>query len=119
MKILAEQMSSLAVMMKEDFVASAAIHVDTVYPELTYRRSPDQITAAIRGFIEEAARFGLTSERTVIRYIGYRIEFRSGLLEAPRWAWARDILSSPALGEDEKIARIEAVAYGATPGEEA
>src|SRR4051812_22247403 len=118
MKILLEQMTSLAVLMKDDFIASASAHVDRAYPEFTYRLTPAQLDTALRGFVQEAARFGLTGEQAVIRYIEYRIESQGGLIEAPEWAWAREILSDPSLGEEAKIARIDAVAYGAPLAEE-
>ena len=38
---------------------------------------------------------------------------REGLLAAPEWAWARDILNDPDLDEAGKLARIDHLAYGA------
>lgn len=114
MKIRPEQMAALGKVRLDELVASIVVMVTTRYPEVAYRRTPAELDALVRGYVDEAVRFGLTSERGATRYVEYRIEFREGMIVSPEWQWARDILSDPALGEADKLARIDHLAYGAS-----
>jgi hypothetical protein len=113
MKIRPEQMAALGADRLDELVATATLKITTRYPEVAYRRTAAALDTLVRDYIAEAARFGIDSERGALRYIEYRIEFREGLLHAPQWAWARDILTDPNLDEAGKLARIDHLAYGA------
>lgn len=113
MKIRPEQMAALGADRLDELVAAACEMVTVRYPHVAYPRTPAELDALVRGYIDEAVRLGLASERGAMRYIEYRIEFREGMWEAPEWAWVRDILLDPALDEAGKIARIDHLAYGA------
>lgn len=113
MKIRPEQMAAFGADRLDELVATAVLSLTTRYPEVAYRRTAAALDSLVRDYIAEAARFGLESEHAALRYIEYRIEFREGLLAAPEWAWARDILNDPDLDEAGKLARIDHLAYGA------
>lgn len=115
MKIRPEQMATFAADRLDQLVATAAVMVTTRYPEVALPRTPEELDALVRQYIDEAVRVGFRSERAALRYIEYRIEFRDGLWTAPEWAWARDIFLDPALDEAKKLARIDHLAYGAPP----
>jgi hypothetical protein len=112
MKIRNEQMASLAALKLDEFVASTAAHVERAYPEVAYRRTAAEMDALVRGFVAEAERYGLSGEYPVLRYIEVRLGSRGGLVDAPGWAWAREILGDSALSEDEKIDRLDTLAWG-------
>jgi hypothetical protein len=113
MKIRPEQMAAFARDRLDTLVATAAVMVTTRYPEVAIPRTSADLDTLVRGYIDEAGRFGLTSERGALKYIEYRIEFREGMLVSPEWEWAREILNDPALSEAQKLGRIDHLAYGA------
>lgn len=114
MKIRPEQMAALGADRLDELVATAVLMISKRYPEVAVPRTPEALDGLVRGYLAEAAGFGLESERCALRYIEYRIEFREGMLHAPRWQWVRDILTDPKLGESGKIAHIDHLAYGAS-----
>ena len=113
MKIRPEQMAALGRDRLDELALDLAEMVTIRYPEVAFPRSPEELSALVRGYVDEAVRLGLVSERGAARYVEYRIEFREGMWHAPEWQWVREILNDPALGEAEKLARIDHLAYGA------
>jgi hypothetical protein len=117
MKIRPEQMAAFAGDRLDELVATAAIMITTRYPEVAYYKTAEELDALVRCYIDEAVAFGLTSERGALKYIEYRIELREGLDPAaprkPGWEWVREILMDPRYSEEDKLARIDHLAYGA------
>lgn len=113
MKIRPEQMAALGQDRLDMFVAECAVMVTRRYPEVALWRSPAELDALVRLYIDEAIEYGLSSERGAMKYIEYRVEFRDGLRTSPDFEWAREILTSKLLGEVDKLARIDHLAFGA------
>jgi hypothetical protein len=113
MKIRPEQMAALGKDRLDELVATAAAMVTIRYPEVAYHRTPEELDGLVRGYIDEAMRFGLTSERGALKYIEVRIELREDMMHSAKLEWIREILSDAELGEADKLARIDHLAYGA------
>jgi hypothetical protein len=118
MKIRPEQMAALGNDRLDELVATAAAMVTIRYPEVAYHRTPEELDGLVRGYIDEAVRFGLTSERGALKYIEYRIELREDIQHSPQLEWVREIFTDPALRETDKLARIDHLAYGAARPED-
>ncbi|MBK8256595.1 MAG: hypothetical protein IPK82_28485 [Polyangiaceae bacterium] len=113
MKIRPEQMSALGADRLEMLVDHAGHMLLELYPEVAYRKTPDEQRGLVKKLIGEAVEWGLASEEGALRYIQYRMEFGEGMVNLPKWAWVREILGDKKLTEADKIARIEHLAYGA------
>ncbi|MEZ4296236.1 MAG: hypothetical protein R3B70_48880 [Polyangiaceae bacterium] len=112
MKIRPEQMAAFGADRVDQLVAEAALMIHGRYPEIALTRTPEELDTLVRETIREGVGLGFESEAGALRYIALRLEFRGDLWGAPEWQWARDILRDPRLREEQKLARIDHLAYG-------
>ena len=103
LKIRGEQMDVMAQAAMRGFEQRVAQHLNEHFPEECRRAGPERIAAAIRQGVARAARYGITSELDVVRYLDLSVVLGLDFDSGKRYPWAQQILEDRELDADEKI----------------
>ncbi|GJJ00751.1 hypothetical protein RugamoR64_12890 [Duganella rhizosphaerae] len=83
----------------DNFVAAMAAHLHTHFPALAWSLTPDELRDHINACIERAARYQLTSQRQVCRYLNLAATYGWNFDGDPERSWMREILTDSSLAQ--------------------
>ena len=96
-----EQLKALGRNRRSSFIERAADHLERFFPHLPESGDRKLLADRVRRGIEEAASYGLTSERDLIRWLNVGAALGEDFAGDPKYPWARRILESPLLASDK------------------
>lgn len=101
------QMKALSRYMVEQFVDTSLVHLKTNFPEQTKEIQDGNLRSMINSGIEKAARYNVTIEEDVLRYLEYMLSYGTDFDTDPATLWAGEILRSQDIDGPEKIVRLD------------
>ncbi len=103
MQIRPEQVETFRQLKLKDFENRALAHLRKHLPQETAPYSDDDLRRRVQSCVVRAQHYGLNSERGIVAFVDATYLQREDFDANPSTAWARPVLTNPALNEDEKI----------------
>jgi hypothetical protein len=100
------QMAAFAKAAREQFSNMARDEMQALWPEVCAQFDSESLVRIIRDSIREAEEFGLTSDRSILRYLNIVFAFVPGSGWLAHQQWAQDILQDQDLSGEEKVDAI-------------
>jgi hypothetical protein len=107
LRLRAEQMIALS---GPALTRRIVIALSDRFPLETMEMSRSALSALVRGAIGRAAAAGMRTERQVVRYAVLALLVRPDFDTSEATAWARPVLTDPALSPERKLSRLYALA---------
>jgi hypothetical protein len=107
LKIRDSQMRALCHDGEDRFIERAAHHLARFFPHLFESFNRELLIARVRRGVEQAAIYGIASERDLLRWLNVAAALGEDFAKNPKYQWARRILESPLLPSDkaERLSR--------------
>lgn len=102
------QMNALSEYMLGQFESRMVIHLRAHFSEQTKSLSAAELQTIVHRGVGNAARYNVTAEDDVRRYLEYVVMYGVDFDTNPRSAWAQEILRTQELSGGEKMDRIDA-----------
>lgn len=107
LKIRQAQMDSLSEAMLKQFEDRMVMHLRAACPEQTRGMSEPELRDTIRTGMGSAAKYGITSEVDIRRYLECVVVYGQDFDTNPKTAWAGHILNNKELSGTEKMNRVD------------
>jgi hypothetical protein len=102
-----EQMDALSRQLLRSFVVRMLLQLKTAFPERTKGLTDDELRERIEAGIERAAKYGVTDEADVERYLEYVVRYGPDFDTNKKTFWAGQILREQSLSGTKKMNRID------------
>jgi hypothetical protein len=107
LKIRKTQMDSLSEAMLKQFEDRMVTHLRAACPEQTQDLPESELRTVIRTGIENAAKYDITSEVDIRRYLECSVVYGLDFDTNPKTTWASHILNNKDLSGTEKMNRVD------------
>jgi len=107
LKIRQAQMDSLSEVMLGQFEDRMLRHLRAACPEETQDISEPELRSTIRAGMDSAAKYDITSEVDIRRYLECVVVYGQDFDTNPKTAWAGHILNNKTLSGTEKMNRVD------------
>ena len=103
------QMDRLSEVAEERFVERVRVFLRSSWPDACAALGDDGVRASVRRGMTQAARFGIATERDIVRYVNVMYLLGPDFCEEPDRDWARRILDAPGRSGAAKLDELYAL----------
>lgn len=111
LKIRDEQIGALAQVRYGEFETRANAHLRESFPEQVAAMPPERFREFLRGCVDRAKTFGLTSEQAVMCFAHLTLLLGEGFESGPRWPFVPFLLHQKDLNQNDRAKTALFLAY--------